>query len=349
MLLQSWVLFSIITFFSSSIISKVHAATHVYNWTTGLGDYNVDGTDTRPIITCNGEFPWPDIRVTKGDRIIKGEIVELVLNNNDTGTHPFHLHGHAFQTVFRDVAYDVDANIPHPYNGTEVGFREYPMIRDTFYVRPLSSFVIRFMADNPGVWFFHCHIEWHLMQGLALVLVEAPDEIQNTASQQLTDNHIQVCKNIGVPYVGNAAGNSENFLDLTGQNVQQQTIPTGFTKKGIIAMTFTCFSGFLGMVSLATYGLAGISTGEEIELMEDLGIDPEEELEREEQEDGVLHLDNRDSRSSNFAYGITGSEDDKEKESDSNRKNNIKSTVITTQLTGTSDANESSNVHSSHY
>ncbi|SSD62075.1 uncharacterized protein SCODWIG_03837 [Saccharomycodes ludwigii] len=223
------------------------------------------------------------------------------------------------------------------------------MIRDTFYVRPLSSFVIRFMADNPGVWFFHCHIEWHLMQGLALVLVEAPDEIQNTASQQLTDNHIQVCKNIGVPYVGNAAGNSENFLDLTGQNVQQQTIPTGFTKKGIIAMTFTCFSGFLGMVSLATYGLAGISTGEEIELMEDLGIDPEEELEREEQEDGVLHLDNRDSRSSNFAYGITGSEDDKEKESDSNRKNNIKSTVITTQLTGTSDANESSNVHSSHY
>ncbi|SSD62004.1 uncharacterized protein SCODWIG_03765 [Saccharomycodes ludwigii] len=156
------------------------------------------------------------------------------------------------------------------------------MIRDTFYIRPLSSFVIRFVADNPGVWFFHCHIEWHLIQGLALVLVEAPDEIQNTASQQLTDNHIQVCKNVGVPYVGNAAGNSENFLDLTGQNVQQQTIPTGFTKKGIIAMTFTCFSGVLGMVFLSIYGLMGIKSGEEIDYIEDLGIDPEELVEEEE-------------------------------------------------------------------
>jgi iron transport multicopper oxidase len=25
------------------------------------------------------------------------------------------------------------------------------------------STTIRFQADNPGVWFFHCHMEWHLV------------------------------------------------------------------------------------------------------------------------------------------------------------------------------------------
>ncbi|KAI8844847.1 multicopper oxidase-domain-containing protein [Chytridium lagenaria] len=33
--------------------------------------------------------------------------------------------------------------------------------------------VIRFVADNPGVWFFHCHIEWHIQAGLAMAFVEA--------------------------------------------------------------------------------------------------------------------------------------------------------------------------------
>ncbi len=34
-----------------------------------------------------------------------------------------------------------------------------------------SSFiVIRFQASNPGLWFWHCHIEWHLADGLALVV-----------------------------------------------------------------------------------------------------------------------------------------------------------------------------------
>jgi len=34
--------------------------------------------------------------------------------------------------------------------------------------------VIQFDADNPGKWFFHCHIERHLGIALALV-VEYPD------------------------------------------------------------------------------------------------------------------------------------------------------------------------------
>lgn len=29
-----------------------------------------------------------------------------------------------------------------------------------------SYLVLHFVADNPGVWLMHCHIEWHMFVGL---------------------------------------------------------------------------------------------------------------------------------------------------------------------------------------
>ncbi|SCU79512.1 LAFA_0B03620g1_1 [Lachancea sp. 'fantastica'] len=206
----------------------------------------------------------------------KDEIVEIVLNNQDTGTHPFHLHGHAFQTLVRDVGYD-DAlgEVPHPYlEDDHPEFPEYPMIRDTLYVRPQSNFVIRFKADNPGVWMFHCHIEWHLTQGLAFILIEDPEGIQARSSQQLTDTSSGVCKNLGIPVEGNAAGNSEDYMNLAGENVQEKSIPDGFTAKGIVAMTFSCLAAILGLIAIAVYGLMDLSNVEEKVINElDLDID----------------------------------------------------------------------------
>jgi hypothetical protein len=28
--------------------------------------------------------------------------------------------------------------------------------------------LIRFVADNPGLWAFHCHISWHMESGLLM-------------------------------------------------------------------------------------------------------------------------------------------------------------------------------------
>ena len=237
----------------------------------------------------------------------KDEIVEIVLNNLDTGTHPFHLHGHAFQVIQRAEARDDDQS-PLTFNATETSgdWPEYPMRRDTVYVRPQSNFAVRFKADNPGVWFFHCHIEWHMMQGLILTLIEDPETIQNTESQQLTDSHKQVCENLGVSLKGNAAGNFEDFTDLTGQNVQVKDLPAGFTKKGIVAMFFSCLAGILGMISLSVYGLMGLNDDAEVEFMEDFGIDPErvvDDVVHEEEEE-----DNHLSSSSNEGVARTSFE-----------------------------------------
>lgn len=212
----------------------------------------------------------------------KNEIVEIVLNNQDTGTHPFHLHGHVFQTIQRAEAVD-DNDSPLAYDPkNHTSFPQYPMMRDTLYVRPQSNFVIRFKADNPGVWYFHCHIEWHLLQGLAIVLVEDPEGIQSNPSQQLTDSHKRVCKNVGVPTEGNAAGTTDWF-NLVLQNKQEKAIPSGFTTKGYVAFVFSCVAGVLGLIAITLYGLMDLQNIEE-KVVEDLHITPDNLADEDEDE-----------------------------------------------------------------
>ncbi|KAJ5793293.1 uncharacterized protein N7503_009271 [Penicillium pulvis] len=193
-------------------------------------------------------------------------VIEVILNNQDTGSHPFHLHGHNFQVVSRTPSYGasfydfVDGD-PVAYNATEnpsSSFPAYPARRDTFVAPPQGNFVIRFVADNPGVWFFHCHIDWHLQQGLAMSFIEAPKELQKQMS--LSDSEISICKAADISYEGNAAANTVDLLDLTGQNKQLPWLPAGFTAKGIVAMVFSCVSAFLGMAFITVYGLSGIQT-----------------------------------------------------------------------------------------
>ncbi|KAG6812582.1 Acyl-coenzyme A oxidase 2 [Tricholoma furcatifolium] len=40
-----------------------------------------------------------------------------------------------------------------------------------------DNVTIRFTTDNPGPWIFHCHINWHLQRGLAVVFAEDVQDI----------------------------------------------------------------------------------------------------------------------------------------------------------------------------
>jgi iron transport multicopper oxidase len=119
------------------------------------------------------------------------------------------------------------------------------MRRDTFVLKPDGYIVLRFAADNPGVWLFHCHIEWHVDQGLIATMVEAPLEIQKSLT--IPQNHLDACYIDDVPIAGNAAGNTVNLLDLTGANNAPNPLPAGFTTRGIVALTFSCISALLGL------------------------------------------------------------------------------------------------------
>ncbi|KAM7184643.1 Cupredoxin [Naviculisporaceae sp. PSN 640] len=196
-----------------------------------------------------GEYTHPFV-------LEKDQIVELVVNNLDSGRHPFHLHGRSFQAVWRS---EEGAGTFEGSDVTSESFPEIPMRRDTVVLFPEGNIVLRFKADNPGVWLFHCHLEWHVRSGLIATFVEAPLEMQKTLV--IPENHLEACRAGGIPTVGNAAANTIDYLDLTGQNAPPPPLPAGFTTKGIVALVFSCISGILGVSVIAWYGFAEVPEG----------------------------------------------------------------------------------------
>ncbi|PPQ89788.1 hypothetical protein CVT25_008167 [Psilocybe cyanescens] len=68
-----------------------------------------------------------------------------------------------------------------------------PPRRDVVGVKG-STVIIRFKADNPGPWFLHCHIDWHLEAGLAVVFAEAPTEqVSGPTSQIIKQEWLDLC------------------------------------------------------------------------------------------------------------------------------------------------------------
>ncbi len=83
-------------------------------------------------------------------RIKGGHIVRFIMINRTMMHHPMHLHGHFFRVI----------------NGQG----EYSPLKHTVDVAPMSTTVIEFYTDEPGDWFFHCHLLYHLKVGMARVI-----------------------------------------------------------------------------------------------------------------------------------------------------------------------------------
>jgi FtsP/CotA-like multicopper oxidase with cupredoxin domain len=77
-------------------------------------------------------------------------VIEIILLNPLNSSHPFHMHGHAFYVLGIGSGSQVVKGELNTKN---------PIYRDTVTAPAASWVVIRFKADNPGVWSFHCHIE----------------------------------------------------------------------------------------------------------------------------------------------------------------------------------------------
>jgi len=114
----------------------------------------------------------------------RGQVVEVIVQNNHMLNHPVHLHGHNFQITHRSGG---------GINDTHVA--QNPLRRDTIVVNGLGALKFRFRADNPGVWIFHCHMEWHAHSGLVATFVEAPMELQKNHSSviQLPTGSDRIC------------------------------------------------------------------------------------------------------------------------------------------------------------
>ncbi len=106
--------------------------------------------------------------LSQSDKILirKGENVRMILVNNTMMRHPLHLHGHFFRFV------------------NEQG--EYSPMKHTFDIQPMETVTIEFYANEEKDWFFHCHILYHMMAGMARVVSyeNSPPNTQLTPKDQ---------------------------------------------------------------------------------------------------------------------------------------------------------------------
>ena len=171
-----------------------------------------NSNDMCPRRGCNGRncscTHVIDLSNVEKDSAVEIVIVNRVTDADDAdgATHPVHLHGHHFYVV--DIGYPeyntdtgvyvtasddircVTANNSScqraftPIEGddgfiqnlvwsddTQLETRQFAK-KDTVMVPYGGYTVIRFIADNPGWWFFHCHIENHQISGMAAVVRE---------------------------------------------------------------------------------------------------------------------------------------------------------------------------------
>ncbi|KAG7097625.1 hypothetical protein E1B28_004958 [Marasmius oreades] len=190
----------------------------------------------------------------------RSDVVDLVVKNGDTRSHPFYFHGHQPMLVNRATDYkssDTSLNPPVSNNLSN------PMRRDTVYIPAGESVTLRFVADNPGVWLFQSSNTWSLDAGLALQIIEAPSDAQNFKSdvpQKLFNN----CAALGKPSSGNAAGHS-SADDLSGLTTGPFPQRFGWTPKAIGVMFSCVLAAVLGMTCVVWYSFGGDITDEEYE------------------------------------------------------------------------------------
>ncbi|WP_052456645.1 multicopper oxidase domain-containing protein [Phaeodactylibacter xiamenensis] len=93
-----------------------------------------------------------NIPLSRADKIMieRGETVRFVFHNTTMMSHPMHLHGHFFRVI----------------NGQG----ENAPLKHTVNVAPMETTIIEFAATEDKDWFFHCHLLYHMMSGMARII-----------------------------------------------------------------------------------------------------------------------------------------------------------------------------------
>lgn len=100
---------------------------------------------------------------------------QWVIDNLFPVPHPIHLHGHEF-LVLGASAPGVQAEFDRAADAAGLQFAN-PRRRDVAMLPGGGWLVLAFKTDNPGAWLMHCHIAWHVSQGLSVQFLERAGDI----------------------------------------------------------------------------------------------------------------------------------------------------------------------------
>ncbi|KAK0625178.1 Cupredoxin [Bombardia bombarda] len=109
----------------------------------------------------------------------------VLIQNNFSIPHPIHLHGHDVLILGSSPA------LSNPI-GDNTGLRAFnpatdaallkgsnPARRDTTMLPAWGWLAVAYQTNNPGAWLFHCHIAWHVSQGLSVQFLEQQGAISS--------------------------------------------------------------------------------------------------------------------------------------------------------------------------
>ncbi|KAG7942869.1 hypothetical protein I3843_15G008600 [Carya illinoinensis] len=132
--------------------------------------------------------------VFQGTNLIKGSV-----------NHPMHLHGYSFYVVGTGGGNFNNETDPKEFNLVD------PPEVTTFGVPKLGWVAIRFVAKNPGVWFWHCHLDRHLSWGMNTVFIVKNGGTAETSIRQ-PPAYMPPCK---VPLKSSLENDHRDVLDTT--------------------------------------------------------------------------------------------------------------------------------------
>lgn len=95
------------------------------------------------------------------------------------------------------------------------------------------------------------------------------------SSLSIPDEHYAAC-NAANAYPkfqtqGNAAGRTDDFLNLEGAHVSHPPLPDGFTARGIVALVFSIIAALLGIAAVSWYGVGEFAQAEQGSVLEKVG------------------------------------------------------------------------------
>ncbi|RZS19260.1 hypothetical protein BHM03_00051638 [Ensete ventricosum] len=111
---------------------------------------------------------WQPVLGTKLYPLKYGSVVQLVLQGTNIFAgeeHPMHIHGYHFYVLATGFGNFDPGRDTARFNLVD------PPLRNTVGVPVNGWAVIRFVADNPGVWLVHCHLDVHISWGLAMAFL----------------------------------------------------------------------------------------------------------------------------------------------------------------------------------
>lgn len=107
-----------------------------------ISSWRLHGSEEENAFSINGKsYPWTiPMPVRLGDRVRV-----RMINISGNCMHVMHLHGHLFHVIAKDGT---------PVNGA---------LENSQSLSPGETYDVAFVANNPGIWMFHCHIVDHMM------------------------------------------------------------------------------------------------------------------------------------------------------------------------------------------